>query len=98
MWREEACSEVASVLPVVVDMNRPFERIVLDLLERRRVLAVGVALSLDELRMLVDRRRVLGESVAVSLHELRMLSPVKPGVERETKSMGGRPKVFVAVR
>jgi hypothetical protein len=81
MWREEACSEVASVLPVVVAMNRPFERIfILHLLERRRVLVVGVALSLYELRMLVDWRSGLGESVALSLHELHVLSSAKARV------------------
>jgi hypothetical protein len=53
MWREEASSEVAGVLPIVVAMNRPFERIFLDLLERRRVLVVGVSLSLYKLRVLV---------------------------------------------
>ncbi len=52
MWREEASSEVASVLPIVVAMNRPFE-IFLDLLERHRVLVVGVSLSLYKLRVLV---------------------------------------------
>ena len=75
VWCEEAGSEVASVLLVVVAINRPFERVfVLDLVDRRRVLAVGVALSWHELRMLVDRRSVLDESVALSLQELRMLS------------------------
>ena len=80
MWREEASSEVASVLPIVVAMNRPFERIFLDLLERRRVLVVGVSLSLYKLRMLVGWRSGLGESVALSLQKLHVLSSAKGGV------------------
>jgi hypothetical protein len=77
MWREEASSEVASVLPIVIAMNRPFERIVLHLLERRRILVVGVSLSLHKLRVLVGWRSRLGESVALSLHELHVLSSAK---------------------
>ena len=66
---------------VVVAINRPFERIfVLHLLERRRVLVVGVSLSLYELRMLVDWRSGLGESVALSLHDLHVLSSAKARV------------------
>ena len=77
MWREEASSEVASGLSIVIAMNRPFERILLHLLERRRVLVVGVSLSLYKLRMLVGWRSGLGESVALSLQGLHVLSSAK---------------------
>jgi len=73
----EASSEVASVLPIVVAMNRSFEGIFLDLLEHRRVLVVGVSLSLYKLRVLVGWRSGLGESVARSLQELHVLSSAK---------------------
>ena len=44
------------------------------LVDRHRVVVVGVALSLYELRMLVGWRSGLGESVALSLHDLPVLS------------------------